>query len=119
LAAVLLRHGGHQARGERLALGERHALLGRKGRIVPGSLVVAGERRTGGRSGPERRRLAAAQRRDADRVGRERRREEARQPDALLGGERRVLRDHEGRGGCRLDAHASASSAMRLSASMS
>ena len=49
LAAILLRHRRHQARRERAILGQRHALVRGKRRIVPGRFVVAGERRVAAR----------------------------------------------------------------------
>ena len=101
LAAILLRHRGHEARGERLARGERHALVERpwpdRAREPRRCWRAPGRRRSD--AGDESRRLAAAQRRDADRVRRDGRRQEPREPGALFGGERRVLGDHEaGRG---------------------
>ena len=49
LAAILLRHRGHQARGERAALGHLEALVQYKRGIVPGRVAGVGEHRTGGR----------------------------------------------------------------------
>ncbi len=45
LAAVLLGHGGHQARRDRAVLGHLHPLLGLERRVVPGRFVVGGEDR--------------------------------------------------------------------------
>ena len=89
LAAVLLRHGGHQLGRQRLRLGEFHSLVDRHGGIVPGRVVIAGEHGAGWRR--QTRRFAAAQRRRAQPLRRERRREQAGQPRSLLGGERRAF----------------------------
>ncbi len=89
LAAILLSHRGHQARRQRSPLGHRDAIGRRQRRIVPGRLVVAGERgaaRCGRPGGVE-----TGQGGTGEGCGRgngaERGGEEARQPDALLLGE--------------------------------
>jgi hypothetical protein len=87
LAAILLRHGGHQLLRLGLVLGEVHAVGDRHRRVVPGRVVVVGEPGTGGRS------LA---RREGGRPldgGAEQRGEVARQPGALVGAEGGALGD--------------------------
>src|SRR5690606_28185554 len=47
LAAVELRHGGHELPGGRLIGGEVHALVEREGGVVPRVVVIIGRRRGG------------------------------------------------------------------------
>ena len=92
LPAILLRHGRHQARRDRLAVGKPHAFVERHGGIMPGRGIVAGERRG-------RRSSHIGWSGDADRAGHAAGREcggkETGEPGALLGRERRALR-HQG-----------------------
>ena len=113
LAAVLLRHGGHQARRERPVRRHRHALGRRHGRIVPGSLVVGGEDRAGRGRGTRQVQPHAC--RAGQGFGRgdrpQRRGEEAGEPAPLLVGEGGGFGNEvDGRHG-RLEGHASTSAA--------
>ena len=84
LAAILLRHRGHHAARERLAVGELHARVDRHGGIVPGRIVVVRSRRQRG---------TIRQRGHTRSVERQSAREKARQPGALLFIEGRVFGD--------------------------
>ena len=117
LAAILLRHRRHHAAGQRLALGELHAVGKRHRRIVPRCTVigVGGRRQCDARH--ELRDLLSRERRHA--LGQAvKSREQAVQPCPLLRRERRVLRQKGRDRRTRLDAHA-ASAANALSASIS
>ena len=81
LAAILLRHRGHQLAADRPRLGERHALLDRHGRVFPRRRVVFPAARPAWAGAGWRQSLE-------QRVG-----EEAVQPGALRVAERRVGRD--------------------------
>ena len=104
LAAILLRHGGHEARRERPLGGHLHALVESEGGVVPGRVAVVGQRRPVGGFAS----LAAGDGRRARRPRREEGREIARQPGALLERERGVLRDQR-QGRDSVHAHAAAS----------
>ena len=101
LAAILLRHRRHELLRLRPGLGHLHALGDRQRRVVPGRVVVVGELLP-----------AAGHLGRADRGGALHRRTEkggevARQPRALVGGERSVL-GNEDDGGRDVLAHAAA-----------
>ena len=87
LAAILLAHRRHHLAAQRLAVGELHALGERQGLVVPGRAVVGLDADIDARH--QRRRILRRQRRD---VAVQQAGEKAVEPDALLGGERRVLR---------------------------
>ncbi len=116
LAAVLLRHGGHQTRRERPASRHAHALGGRDRRVVPGCLVVGGQHRAvrdhrGARQAEPG--LPGLQQCLGRRDRPERRCEEARKPHALLLRERRRLGHEVQAGNGNRSRHATTSAAAR------
>ena len=119
LSAVLLSHCRHHPPVQRTAFGELHAIGERHGRVVPGRVfLILGFLRRSRRRGEieparkQRGRLLQRQWRDAL-LERKQPREQAVEPDALLGGKRRALRDERGQRCARRDAHSTASLAMR------
>ena len=117
LAAILLAHRRHHAPPQRPPLGQRHALIERHGRIVPGRLIVIAVR--GRRIRPCRQLDRPRRRQRGAGIDRQKAGEEAVEPGTLLGAEGRRFRNERRAGRWRLHRHAACSSTNRFKASVS